>query len=174
MRGNIWDPITGATLPFTMALLNNLGAAGAPAVTDDSGKGYAIGSWWIRTNGAAYVLTDATVGAAVWTAISETENGVGGVAAGYKVARGIHTQVAASDTIVTGLATVVAAVVSFQSAPTVKQMFATADIGDQSGAPAAGSILINTLKPTAVNDVTPVVATDFTDNIKLAWIAVGT
>lgn len=174
MRGNIWDPITGATLPFNMALINNLGATGAPAVTDDSSKGYSIGSWWIRTNGAAYVLTDPTAGAAVWKSLDETINGVVGVAANYKIARGIHTQVAASDTIVTGLATVVAAVVSFQSAPTINQMWATADIGNQTGAPAAGSILLSTLKPTATGNVTPAPATVFTDNIALAWIAVGT
>ncbi len=97
-----------------------------------------------------------------------------GVAAGYKIARGVHTQVAASDTVVTGLATVVAAVVSFQSLPTVKQLLCAADVGDQAGTPAAGSILIKTLKPTAVNDVTPTAATDFTENLKLAWIAIGT
>ena len=97
-----------------------------------------------------------------------------GVAAGYKIARGVHTQVAASDTVVTGLATVVAVVVGFGGAPTVKQLFCAGSIGDQAGTPAAGSILITTYKPTAVNDVTPVAATDFTDNVKVAWCAIGT
>lgn len=97
-----------------------------------------------------------------------------GVAAGYKIARGVHTQSAASDTVVTGLATVVGAVAGFDSAPTVKQLFCSAQIGNQSGAPAAGSILIKTFKPTAVNDVTPVAATDFSENLGIAWIAVGT
>lgn len=100
--------------------------------------------------------------------------GVNGVAAGYKVARGVHTQVAASDTVVTGLATVIACVVSFQSAPTVKQLFCAADVGDQSGAPAAGSVLITTQKPTATGNVTPTAATDFSENLKLAWVAIGT
>jgi hypothetical protein len=99
---------------------------------------------------------------------------VQGVAAGYKVARGVHTQVAASDTVVTGLATVVAVIVSFDSAPTVKQLFCVGQVGNQSGAPAAGSILIKTYKPTAVNDVTPIAATDFTDNLVVAWVAIGT
>jgi hypothetical protein len=97
-----------------------------------------------------------------------------GVAAGYKIARGVHTQVAASDTVVTGLATVVAVIATHGSAPTVKQLFCAGLIGDQAGTPAAGSILINTYKPTAVNDVTPTAATDFTDNVKIAWIAIGT
>lgn len=92
----------------------------------------------------------------------------------YKVARGINTQVAASDTVVTGLATVVACVVSFQSAPTVKQLWCAGDIGNQSGSPAAGSILIKTYKPTAVDNCTPTAATDFTDNLAIAWTAIGT
>lgn len=97
-----------------------------------------------------------------------------GVAAGYKIARGVHTQVAASDTVVTGLATVVAVIVGFGGAPTVKQLFCAGSIGDQAGTPAAGSVLITTYKPTAVNDVTPTAATDFTDNVKVAWVAIGT
>jgi hypothetical protein len=97
-----------------------------------------------------------------------------GVAAGYKVARGVHTQVAASDTVVTGLTTVVDVVVGFGGAPTVKQLFCAGSIGDQAGTPAAGSVLITTYKPTAVNDVTPTAATDFTDNVKIAWVAIGT
>lgn len=105
---------------------------------------------------------------------TQTDLMLQGVAAGYKIARGVHTQVAASDTVVTGLATVVAVVVGFDSAPTVKQLFCAGQIGDQAGAPAAGSVLIKTFKPTAVNDVTPTAATDFTENLKLAWLAIGT
>lgn len=99
---------------------------------------------------------------------------VAGVAAGYKIARGVHQQAAASDTVVTGLATVVAVVASWRDAPTLKQMFVTASIGDQAGSPAAGSILINTYKPTASGDVTPTAATDFSDNLSINWIAIGT
>lgn len=97
-----------------------------------------------------------------------------GVAGGYKIARGVHQQAAASDTIATGLATVVAACVSWRDAPTLKQMFLTASIGNQSGAPAAGSILINSYKPTANIDVTPTPSTDFTENLSSNWIAIGT
>lgn len=93
---------------------------------------------------------------------------------GLRIARGVHTQVAASDTVVTGLTTVVAVLASFAGpGPTVKQLFCRGSIGDQAGTPAAGSILLTTYKPTAVNDVTPVAATDFTDNVKIAWFAVG-
>ena len=101
-------------------------------------------------------------------------NGVAGVASNYKLARGVHQQASASDTIVTGLATVVAVVACFRDAPTVNQLSCSATIGNQSGAPAAGSFLLRTYKPTAVNDVTPTAATDFTDNINFDWIAIGT
>lgn len=113
--------------------------------------------------------------ATLWyTAAEGALNDVHGVAAGYKVARGVHTQAAASDTVVTGLTTVVAVVAQFSSAPTVKQLHVSATIGDQAGTPAAGSILIRTYKPTSsTNDATPTAATDFTDNLGIAWVAVG-
>jgi hypothetical protein len=95
------------------------------------------------------------------------------VAAGYRIARGEHIQAAASDTVVTGLSTVIA-VVAVPRTRTIKQLFFNSSPGDQAGTPAAGSILITSQKPTAVNDVTPIAATDFTDNIKVDWIAIGT
>ena len=46
----------------------NYAATGAPAVTDDSGDGYAIGSvWFDTTNNNIYVAKSVSVGAAVWT-----------------------------------------------------------------------------------------------------------
>jgi hypothetical protein len=47
---------------------NNLFAGGAPIGTDDASKGYSIGSLWIDGTNIS-ICTDATVGAAVWTAI---------------------------------------------------------------------------------------------------------
>jgi len=41
-----------------------------PAVTDDTTKGFVIGSRWILDNGDLYVCTDATTGSAVWNLIS--------------------------------------------------------------------------------------------------------
>lgn len=144
----------GGTLPSAQILVGN-GSNEATAV-DMSGD---------ATIDNAGAVTVATVGG---------EEVALAVAAGYKVARGVHTQVAASDTVVTGLTTVVAVVASFQSAPTVKQLFVAADVGDQAGSPDAGSILIKSYKPTAVNDCTPTAATDFTDDIVFGWVAVGT
>ncbi len=98
---------------------------------------------------------------------------VNGVAGGYKLARGEHQQATASDTVVTGLATVIAVVITPRTR-TVKQLFFNASVGDQAGTPAAGSVLITSQKPTAVDNVTPTAATDFTDNIKVNWVAIGT
>jgi hypothetical protein len=52
----------------TYALLKiKLDGTVAPAVTDDSGDGYGIGSTWVDTvAGKVYQATDVTVGAAVW------------------------------------------------------------------------------------------------------------
>jgi|DewCreStandDraft_4_1066084.scaffolds.fasta_scaffold78472_3 hypothetical protein len=97
---------------------------------------------------------------------------VAGVAGGYKIARGVHTTVAASDTVVTGLATVVAIVATLESDPTVDPLMVSASIGNQTGAPAAGSVYIKTWSPTAVDDVTPIAATTF--GKKVNWVAIGT
>jgi hypothetical protein len=43
----------------------------APAVTDDSGDGYSIGSRWFDTaTGTLYIASDVSVGAAVWDAVT--------------------------------------------------------------------------------------------------------
>jgi hypothetical protein len=47
--------------------LNNYAATAAPAVTDDDGDGYEVGSVWVDVTGdAAYICVDASTGAAVW------------------------------------------------------------------------------------------------------------
>ena len=97
---------------------------------------------------------------------------VNGVAAGYKIARGVHTTVAAADTIVTGLATVVAVVATAQSDLTDDLTAVTATIGDQAGSPAAGSIIIKSWKNTSGTDPTPAAATSFSAVVN--WIAIGT
>ncbi len=70
-------------------VLSNVGASTAPAVTDDSGDGYAIGSrWFDTTNDKEYVCLDATVGAAVW---KETTASGGGSFVGAKVYKTAQT-----------------------------------------------------------------------------------
>lgn len=50
---------------------SNLSASAAPTVNDDSGDGYAVGSFWCDTTADnAYICLDATLGAAVWKIIT--------------------------------------------------------------------------------------------------------
>lgn len=119
----------------------------------------------IHLNGAA-LYNDAETDVS-----GELETVAGGVAAGYKIARGQHTTLDADDTVVTGLTTVVAAVASFDDAPVEGAKFVSCTIGDQAGAPAAGSIQIKTHKDTDA-DAAIVDATTFTK--KINWIAIGT
>jgi 3D (Asp-Asp-Asp) domain-containing protein len=107
-----------------------------------------------------------TASAAALNAVS------GGVAAGYKIARGQLTTVTAADTVVTGLATVVAVVASLESDPVDDPFMVSAQIGDQAGAPAAGSVIIKSWKNTGGTDPTPLAATTFSK--KVNWIAIGT
>ncbi len=97
---------------------------------------------------------------------------VAGLAAGYKVARGVAAVTNAASgvvTVVTGLATVVAAVVSLADDPTTTCEMVTGTVGDQAGTPAAGSIIIKGWKTLGG---TPVAMTTTTVNAN--WIAIGT
>lgn len=94
-----------------------------------------------------------------------------GVSGGFRIAKGVHTTVAASDTVATGLNTVIAVVVSFKDPPVEAGKFVSADIGDQAGAPVAGSFLLKTHKDTDA-DAAIVDATTF--SLEVTWIAIGT
>jgi len=126
----------------------------------------------LKVAGVTIIPATQTVMNDVTASAAEINLLVQGVAAGYKIARGTITPVSESDTVVTGLATVVAAVASLKGAPTLTCMFVAADIGNQAGAPAAGSIYIKTYKPTATTDVTPTSST--TPWSAIDWIAIGT
>jgi hypothetical protein len=95
----------------------------------------------------------------------------GGAASGLRAVAAQVATVTASDTIVTGLNTVVAVVANLDSAPVLTCDRATGSIGNQSGAPAAGSILINTWMPTSVSNPTPIAATTFGKNVN--YVAYG-
>jgi hypothetical protein len=98
-------------------------------------------------------------------------NPVVGGGSGYKVARGVAT-ITGSGTVVTGLTTVVSITVTMQEdASLTNGNSTTASIGDQSGSPAAGSVIIKVWKPTANNDTTPVASGAA---VHINWIAVGT
>ena len=103
---------------------------------------------------------------------ADIKNAPAGVAAGYKIARGQLTTATAADTVVTGLATVVAAVACLDSDPVDDPFMCSCTIGDQAGTPAAGSIIIKTWKNTGGTDPTPAAAGTFSK--KVNWIAIGT
>jgi len=95
---------------------------------------------------------------------------VAGVAGGYKVARGVAA-VTGTLTVVTGLATVVAVVATADSDPDgVALAMVSAQIGDQAGAPAAGSVILKAWKVTATGNAT-LIAASAAKNIN--WIAIG-
>lgn len=103
-------------------------------------------------------------------ALNGISNIVQGVAASYKVARGVSA-ITGSGTVVTGLTSVVAVVASAASdldGDTLAGVSAT--IGDQAGSPAAGSVYLKAWKSNGDGDAT-VVAADAAKNI--AWIAIG-
>lgn len=158
--------LTNKTLTAPVLTTPALGTPASGVATNLTGLPISTGLAGAGTGvlAALAIATGASGGLAV--------NGAAGVANGYKVARGASAQAAASDTIATGLATVVAVVVSPVTV-TVKQLWFTADIGNQSGSPAAGSFLRKSFKPTAVDNCTPTAATDFSDTISVNWVAIG-
>jgi len=121
-------------------------------------------------------IADLKLGAGAGTSVTKTAAEinllVAGVAGGYKLAYGTATIGTATDTIVTGLATVVSAVVSLVGDPSITHMSSTCTVGNQTGQPAAGSIVIKSWKPTATGNVTPIAADTVFANVN--WIAIGT
>jgi hypothetical protein len=170
-----------ASLTTELGILNDVTASaaeinlidGSVAGTAVASKALALGSNKEADEIHAVALY---TGAGAGTLISRTAAQINlltqGVAAGYKIARGIHTTVDENDTVVTGLATVVAVVASLDSDPVAGAQFVTASIGDQAGSPAAGSILIKTWKATAAGDTALIAATTFSKLV--GWIAIGT
>jgi len=126
-----------------------------------------------KTGGAIAALAgaDALLAMGIVPTLAKINLLAQGVAADYKIARGTVTPASATETVVTGLATVVAVVASLKGAPTLTHLLVAGDVGNQAGAPAAGSIYIKSYKPTAAADVTPIAAT--TPWGAVDWIAVG-
>lgn len=90
---------------------------------------------------------------------------------GFRQVAGQATTVAASDTIVTGLRTVIGVVATLNDDPVAGCQFVTASVGDQAGTPAAGSFLLKTWKSTAAGDTAQIAATTF--GKKVNYIAFG-
>lgn len=94
-----------------------------------------------------------------------------GAGESVKFMAGQSTTVTASDTVATGLTKLSGVVAYLNDAPGDDPSWVSADIGDQAGAPAAGSFLLKTWKNTSGSDPTPVAATTFSK--KVNWIAFG-
>lgn len=105
--------------------------------------------------------------------VSANAAGVVTVADTRITASGQFTTVSASDNIDTGLGAALGGVVITEdSDPIDDPEWATASIGDQAGAPAAGHFLLKTWKNTAGNDPTPLAATTFGKKVNwFAWLA---
>lgn len=84
---------------------------------------------------------------------------------------GTAATVTASDTIVTGLQKVYACGATLNDAPVLTCDRASATPGTQAGAPAAGSIYLQTWMPTSNANPTPIAATTFGKNA--SWWAFG-
>lgn len=163
---------TQGDIPCDLAFKNNFAGLAAPTANDDAADGYQVGSQWVYA-GNTYSCVDATAGAAVWNLLGQNDitNPIAGIAAGYKVARGVAA-ITGTGTVVTGLATVVAVIATSQDdldGTTLAGVSAT--IGNQSGAPAAGSVILKAWKITAADNGALIAATA-AKNIN--WVAIGT
>lgn len=94
-----------------------------------------------------------------------------GAGPSVKFAVGQATTVTATDTIATGLSKLAGVVVQFDDSPGDDPNYVSGTIGDQNGAPAAGSFILKTWKNTSGTDPTPVAASTFSK--KVNWIAYG-
>lgn len=81
-----------------------------------------------------------------------------------RIASGIHTTVAASDEITTGLSTILAVGLAIGSSP-------TDDLTQATYTKSGGTLTIETWKNTSGTDPTPAAATSF--GATVSWIAVG-
>lgn len=159
------DGTKGVALPAAVAgdevVIVNTSASAALKVYPVNGGAAAING--LSANAAYLVLPGERC---VFVAESATQWRMHGL----RVARGQHTTVDEDDTVVTGLNQVVSVVAQLDSDPVDGAMHVTSTIGDQAGAPDAGSIQIKTWKSTD-GDATLAAASTF--SMKVNWIAVG-
>jgi predicted RecA/RadA family phage recombinase len=148
----------------------------------NSAEAWGVGDriYWDNTNKQATSSPGAKPGANMFigwaTEVAANPTSTGKVllsegGTGLRQVAGQHTTVTAADTIVTGLTTVLGVVATLDSDPGDDPEWVSATIGDQAGAPAAGSIIVKTWKNTGGTDPTPAAATTFSK--KVNWLAWG-
>lgn len=140
-----------------------------PTVPANALAGYSAGAIFVKRAGAAGAQVYINEGSATSCLFLPLQS-----QGSLRIARGQQTTVSAVDTVVTGLNTVASVVVSLESDPTDTCGWTTGQIGNQSGAPAAGSIVIKTWMVTTggtAGNPTQIAATSFSK--KVNWIAIG-
>lgn len=146
-------------------------AEATPGVTA-TGRGALHGALLIDTTNGDLYVNNGTPLAPSWGLVLDSFPAIAGPSAGFSAVWGEHETVAAVDTVATGLSLVVGAWAVLEDDPGLDPLLVQASIGDQAGAPAAGSILVKSWKATAANDVTPIAATTFAKKVR--WLAIGT
>jgi predicted RecA/RadA family phage recombinase len=173
--GAIYGVAVAAALSGADVVLKRYGKFELPKVT---GAAWAFGDRLYWDNSAKKFTktksSNIAIGVAAAAAQSADTTGIvllTGQSGDFRIQAGQITTASAADTVVTGLAAVIAAVANLEDAPVIGCDRAQGVIGDQAGAPAAGSIIVRTYKPTATGDATPIAATTF--GRKVNWIAIG-
>lgn len=142
------------------------------AAPSNSQSGFAKGCIWLdMLNGAVYYNSGTTT-SSTWTSLSgqSIAAAVAGVAAGYKVARGVTALDGSNPTpVTTGLTTVVAATVSLEG--TAAPGLGTCCLTIASTNYATGALAVYAWKPTGAGDCTLIASTG-TENFE--WVAIGT
>ncbi len=159
--------------------------SGAPVVLDRSGGVYELpkvsGAAWAQGQKLFWDASEkkftvdaskSPIAAIAFAAAAElaTEGEVLLEGPELKIVGGQHTTVAATDTIVTGLSKVLGVIATYDTDPADANTYVSATIGDQAGAPAAGSIIVKTWKQSGT-DPTPIAADAFAK--KVNWLAFG-
>lgn len=171
--GSVYGVAGHAALSGENVELHRRGAFTLPKAT---GTAWAFGDELFWDPSAKKFTKDSTKDSvrAVAVAAAESADTTGAVLldapGGLRMAAGVHTTVTAADTVVTGLQQVVAVVATFQTDPADANTYVSATIGDQAGAPAAGSVIIKTWKQSGT-DPTPIAADAFSKAVN--WIAFG-
>ena len=147
-----------------LGLDGNILFAEGVAVPANGASGYAPGChFFVRgAAGAAAVFQNNGTAAACAFALAT---------GGLQMRAGVAT-VTGSGTVVTGLTTVTSVQATMQAdASLTNGTTATATIGNQAGAPAAGSVILKVWKPTTNLDTTPIPSAAA---VAVNWLAVGT
>lgn len=94
---------------------------------------------------------------------NEVVNPIVGVAAGYKIARGVSS-ITGTGVVASGLTTIVVVVAVLKDNPSLNATLVSATF-------TGANITLNVWKPTATGDCTPIASTTATN---VEWIAIGT